>query len=67
MNITDQEMSAMVDCKTEHEWNDLCSKMKAARDGQYPSDWYVKIIATGFINAKAESFNIHPGITVSAL
>ena len=66
MNITEQEMSAMVDCKTECEWNDLCDKMKSERGGQYPPDWYAKIIATGFISKKASSFNVAPGITITA-
>jgi hypothetical protein len=56
VNLTALELNELDACKTEKEWNATCDKIKAARGGQYPPDWFMKIIASGFINRKIDSF-----------
>lgn len=47
MPLTNEEFEALKNSKNQTEWADLCDKIKHARSGGYPSDWYVKIIMSG--------------------
>jgi hypothetical protein len=47
MNLTDEELQNLKDTKSEQEWNNTCDEVKRARGGQYPPDWYAKVLATG--------------------
>jgi len=49
MNLTDQELNALKNSKNETEWNSICDQIKRARSGQYPPDWFPKVLATGLI------------------
>lgn len=46
--ITDEELKALADSKSEEEWNRNCDLIKKNHGG-YPSDWYSKVIATGLV------------------
>ena len=48
-NLTGEERETLLGSNNEAEWNATCDKIKAARDGQYPPDWYVEVIATGML------------------
>lgn len=47
MNLTDQEFTTLTTTKSEWEWNNACDAVKKARNGQYPNDWFIKILASG--------------------
>lgn len=56
--ITDAEMSRLEDCKNSEDWDFAVKQIKAARGGNFPSDWWTMIEATG-LNAEAfKSFGI---------
>ena len=49
MNLTEAEIKAFEDAKSIDDHNAACDAVKSARGGQYPPDWYEKMIATGKI------------------
>ncbi len=54
--LTKNEIERLNEAKTEHEWNDVCDAVKAARDGNYPRDWYSRVVRSGLLNRKAAEF-----------
>lgn len=34
---------------TEEEWGEVCDRIKSARDGAYPTEWFMRIVASGFM------------------
>jgi hypothetical protein len=56
MLITESELELLKATKSENEWNDACDKIKDARDGQYPPDWYVKVLASGLMHQICSKF-----------
>ena len=56
MNITDEEIKALEASKNEREWNAECDKIKRARDGQYPPDWWPKVSQSGLMHRVAASW-----------
>lgn len=51
MNLTEAELQKLDNCKSEREWNNTCDEIKRARSGQYPPDWYQKMIMSGRVNS----------------
>lgn len=47
MNITQEELNKLASTKSEAEWNLVCDQIKLARGGQYPPDWWAKVMMTG--------------------
>ena len=47
MLLTTEEFNALKAAKSEKEWNGVCDKVKAARGGEYPADWFPRVILTG--------------------
>jgi hypothetical protein len=56
MNLTEAEITKLQNTKSEHEWNAVCDEIKAARNGEYPPDWFTKMILTGLISEIAASW-----------
>jgi hypothetical protein len=46
-NLTQQELDELKAARDGVAWDALCDKIRAARGGSYPSDWYSKVIAPG--------------------
>lgn len=42
------EYTKLKAAKSAEEWDEVCDEIKAARGGQYPSDWYQRVILSGF-------------------
>lgn len=42
--ITDAELSDLENCASTEEWNKACDRIKDARDGNYPLDWWDRVI-----------------------
>lgn len=47
MNITTEEVNKLASTKSASEWNAVCDQIKRARGGEYPPDWWNKIMMTG--------------------
>lgn len=46
MNLTEKELQELEKAHGNNEaWNIVCGQIKALRNGQYPPDWYIKVIA----------------------
>lgn len=45
--LTDKEFEELTACKNEQEWNAACDRVKAARHGQYPFDWWPRMMVSG--------------------
>lgn len=56
MNLTDDEMKALKNTKSSVEWNAQCDKIKRARNGEYPPDWWAKIQLSGFMHSVAANW-----------
>lgn len=47
MNLTVAEMEDLTNSTSEAEWNAACDRIKKARGGAYPDDWYAKVLLSG--------------------
>ncbi len=48
--MTEEQIQQLLNTKSETEWNALCDEIKQANGGDYPHDWYVRVIIGGVIN-----------------
>jgi hypothetical protein len=55
--LTEDELIALSNAKNKYDWNETCDKIKAVRSGWYPPDWYVKVIASGFMSRVADHYD----------
>lgn len=55
-NLTDEEFEAFISAKNEREWNELCDKVKAARNGVYPPDWFARMNKSGVMHMVMSSW-----------
>jgi hypothetical protein len=49
MLLTTDELNQLQNAKSEAEWNSICNGIKRARQGQYPDDWYAKVVMSGLM------------------
>lgn len=49
MLLTTDELNQLKSAKSEAEWNAICDSVKRARQGQYPDDWYAKVVMSGLM------------------
>lgn len=47
MNITDEEITLLLNTTSARAWDAACDAIKTARDGRYPPDWWPKIMQSG--------------------
>ncbi len=64
MNITDAELKMIEDCRSEQDWNNACDAVKRARNGQYPSDWWAKVMQSGLARRVMAKFGTTPDIKI---
>jgi hypothetical protein len=50
-NITEEEISDLKLCRSQEEWNDTCDKIKSDRDGEYPPDWFQRVMMSGVMSS----------------
>lgn len=46
-NLTPSELEMLDQCQSSKQWNDACDKIKAARNGNYPDDWWAVMKLSG--------------------
>ena len=49
-NITKEEMELLEGCQSAQEWGRACDRIKKARDGEYPPDWWGKVKLSGMMD-----------------
>ena len=47
MKMTDEQIQKLLNTKSEIEWNAVCDEIKQANDGNYPNDWYARVMLGG--------------------
>jgi hypothetical protein len=55
-NISDLEIVQLFATKSERQWNATCANIKSARGGEYPPDWYSKIVLSGIMSVIANNW-----------
>jgi hypothetical protein len=53
MNLTDDEMRMLQEAELPEEWDEACDAVKSARGGQYPPDWYSRVLQSGMLARKS--------------
>ncbi len=48
--LGDEEFAALEACQSAEQWNQSCAKIKAARDGQFPDDWFARVVTSGMMH-----------------
>lgn len=54
--LTEQEIENLKQTKSASEWNKACDAIKQARNGQYPRDWWTKMMMSGLITQISNSW-----------
>lgn len=49
-NITDDELAALEAVRSAKEWDAACDRIKAAREGVYPPDWWERVNLSGMMH-----------------
>ena len=47
--LTDAEIIDLGKTRNEREWGEVCDRIKAARGGNYPREWFRRIVVSGFM------------------
>lgn len=45
--ITKAELADLAASRSEKDWNAVCDRIKASRDGKYPEDWWAEVMQSG--------------------
>ena len=61
MNITKDELEKLKSSKTIEEWNITCDAIKKAHGGQYPQDWFNKVMMSGMAAEVQKNWNCNCG------
>jgi hypothetical protein len=57
MGLTDAEMDQLARCKSQLEWETICDSMKAARGGNYPHDWFARVVLSGMMDSVVKGWS----------
>ena len=49
-DITEDEIAMLEACGSTEDWNAACTKIKEARGGSYPPDWWPKVKMSGMMD-----------------
>jgi len=56
IRITKEELDALENAPDRESFNNVCSKIKEGRNGEYPVDWWPKVALSGLMGRKEEQF-----------
>lgn len=65
-HITDEEISLLNSTTSTDEWNTACEIIKKVRDGEYPHDWFPKVIMSGLMDKILSKFGSSSEIKVTS-
>lgn len=49
MDLTQEELRKLEDCRSEEEWNTTCDAIKTVREDAYPPDWWEVVKLSGMM------------------
>lgn len=55
-NITKEELNTLATAENGDAWNKACDAIKKVRGGVYPSDWFTKVMISGFSAAVSDGW-----------
>ncbi len=64
-NLTDTEIEILEACQSDDDWSDATDAIKAARDGQYPDDWWDRVKLTGMMDRILSRWGQTSAITIT--
>lgn len=47
--LTEEELTSLREARSEQQWNSACDRIKGARQGQYPDDWFARVLMSGLL------------------
>lgn len=47
MLLKDSDLNALKNSQNEEEWNAVCDRVKKEGGGNYPTDWFEKVLRSG--------------------
>jgi hypothetical protein len=50
-HLTEAEYENLLQSRNNQDWANACDRVKNARNGAYPRDWFQRIILSGVMNA----------------
>mgnify|MGYP003645456666 CR=1 FL=1 len=56
-NLTEAEIKRLKETKNESQWNSVCDDIKAARNGEYPDDWFAVVMIGGLMSEVDAGWN----------
>lgn len=65
-DLTFNEIEAFKNTTSEKEWDALCDRVKQARNGQYPNNWYSEIVASGLMENASSKWGGTDEIDISS-
>lgn len=51
-DLTEEEFAEIQSCESEAVWFDICRRVKEARGGQYPNDWFPRVVNSGLASER---------------
>lgn len=64
--LTDLELAMLKTCRCEQDWRAVCHFVKEQRGGEYPRDWFQRVVQSGLAREVMARFGEAPDITVTA-
>jgi hypothetical protein len=64
MKLTQAEIDKAETCQTSGDWRNFCDEVKAARDGEYPSDWWHEMKLSGRMDRIVGRWGANSELTV---
>jgi len=55
--ITKAELADLAASRSEKDWNAVCDRIKASRDGKYPEDWWAEVMQSGLCASVSARWN----------
>ena len=65
--ITDEELKSLEACQSGEDWGNACDKIKAARGGIYPDDWWDKVKLSGMMDRIMDRWGADSDLTLTRI
>ena len=59
-SLTNEEINKLESAKSAAEWNQVCNEVKRARGGEYPLDWFKRVIQSGLMASASSQWEKWP-------
>lgn len=66
-HISEAELESLRACQSEEEWEQICNSIKEVRGGEYPLDWFPKVMASGLAKEVLARFGQAPGFRLETI